>query len=116
MAGPTLNPDSVNSNGSRIYSAAYTFNGGGTQTVLTPGAGETWLLYAMVYNYGGNDFRHGDMCYAAKTINGSPSTFIRFTTLADFGNSAFADDGAGSISYTAGGGNPYTQIFMLRLI
>lgn len=116
MAGPTLNPDSINSNGQRIYSAAYTFSGGGTQTVLTLAPREVWLLYAYVYNYGGTDFRHGDMVYVARTNNGSPSTYLRMTTLADFGNSYFTDNGAGGVSYYAGGGNPYTQIFMLRLV
>ena len=77
MAGPTLNPDSINSNGQRIYSAAYTFSGGGTQTVLTLAPREVWLLYAYVYNYGGTDFRHGDMVYVARTNNGSPSTYLR---------------------------------------
>lgn len=116
MAGPSINPSYITTNGQRIYSSTFSFTGGGTQTVLTLGQGETWLFFARMYNYGGTDFRHGDMAYATRTPNGTPSSTIRFATLADFGNSAFSDDGSGGVQYTAGGGSPNTTIYMLRVV
>ena len=116
MAGPSINPSYITTNGKRIYSATYTFSGGGTQTVLTLGQGEGWLFFARMYNYGGSDFRHGNMFYAQRTPNGTPSTTLRSVTLANFSNSAFSDNGSGGVQYTAGGGNPYTTIYMLRVV
>ena len=116
MAGPSIRPTNIHLLGNPIYSATYYFNGGGTQTILTLNQGEALLFFAQMYNYGGTDIRHGDMFYAIRTPNGTPSSTIRSATLADFGNSAFSDNGSGGVQYTAGGGNPATTIYMLRVM
>ena len=115
MAGPSINPEYITTNGKRIYSTTFTFSGGGTQTVLSLNAGEAWIFLPVVANYGGSDFRHGSIFYATRSSNGGE---IRSGYLRDGGaqsNSAFSTSGSYQVTYYAGGGNPHTTLYMLRL-
>ena len=106
----------IDTNGGRIFTQAITFSGGGTQTIDTLAASEAAIYIAQVKSYGGSDFRHGSIFYAIRTANGSPSTTTRGGYLStQQGNSSFGISGAG-VTYTAGGGNPATSIFKLRIM
>jgi len=114
MAGPIIYPDSIDSNANKIYSTQFTFSGGGTQTVLTPARGETWLLCSSLQNYGTADDRHGQYILAARTIYGTDVTKLSLIVELDT-TGTFAVSGS-NITYTAGGGDPYTAIWMMRLV
>ena len=106
----------IDTNGGRIFTQAITFSGGGTQTIDTLAASEAAIYIAQVKSYGGTDFRHGSIFYAIRTANGSPSTTTRGGYLStQQSNSSFGISGAG-VTYTAGGGNPATSIFKLRIM
>ena len=114
MAGPSINPTSIVTNGNPIYSSGYGFSGGGTQTVLTLGAGQVYIFYTPVVNYGGSDFRHGSIFYATRATNNGQ---IRGSYLGtQQGNSNFEVSGTGAVTYSAGGGNPTVTVYMLRLL
>jgi hypothetical protein len=113
--GVSIRPDGVYTNSKPIWSTTFTFNGGGTQTILSLGAGQAWLFIPVVVSYGGSDFRHGSIFYATRASNGLQ---IRSGYLRDGGaqgNSSFTTSGTHAVTYTAGGGNPYTTIYLLRL-
>ena len=113
MAGPSITPTSIAMNGNAIYSSAFGFSGGGTQTILSLNSGEVWIFYSAPVSYGGTDFRHGSMFYAARQSNGGS---IRGSYLGtQQGNSNFALSGTNAVTYSAGGGNPTNTIYMLRL-
>jgi hypothetical protein len=113
MAGPSINPTNIAMNVNFIYSSAFGFSGGGTQTILTLNSGEVWIFYSSVINYGGSDFRHGSMFYATRATNGLQ---IRGSNLGTSqSNSNFNLSGTNAVTYSAGGGNPTNTIYMLRL-
>jgi len=112
--GVSIRPTEIYTNSGKIFSTTFTFSGGGTQTVLSLNAGEAWMFIPVVVNYGGSDFRHGSIFYATRASNGGE---IRSGYLRDGGaqsNSAFSTSGSYQVTYYAGGGNPYTTIYMLR--
>ena len=113
MAGPSISPTNIVTNGNAIYSSAYGHSNGGTQTILTLNSGEVWIFYSSPVSYGGTDFRHGSMFYAARQPNGGS---IRGSYLGtQQSNSVFALSGTNAVTYSAGGGHPNNTIYMLRL-
>jgi hypothetical protein len=108
-----MNKDRISLEGKPIYSSIFTFSGGGTQTVKTLGAGEAYIMYAVQVNYGGSDFRHGSVYYATRASNGL--NIRAFYLGSQQGNSVFSTSGTADVTYSAGGGNPYTTLYMLRV-
>lgn len=113
MSGPILSNNNLNLVGKPVFSTTFSFNGGGTQTVLSLGASEAYIFIPVVFNYGGSDFRHGSIFYATRSQNGGQ---IRGDYLATAqSNSGFTLSGTADVQYSAGGGNPSTTIYILRL-
>jgi hypothetical protein len=111
--GVFISPDGVYTNSKPIWSTTFTFSGGGTQTILSLEAGEAWIFSAVQVYYGGSDYRHGSVYYATRANTGGN---IRASYLSDqMGNSSFATSGTSNVTYTAGGGNPYTTLYLLRI-
>ncbi|UAW59060.1 hypothetical protein CRP235_gp35 [Roseobacter phage CRP-235] len=111
--GVSIRPDEIYTNSKKIFSTTFTFSGGGTQTVLSLNAGEAWIFIPMVVEYGGSDFRHGSVFFATRASNGGQ---IRGSYLgSQQSNSSFSTSGSYQVTYSAGGGNPYTTVYMLRL-
>jgi len=108
-----ISPDGVFTNSKPTWSTTFTFSGGGTQTVLSLEAGEAWIFSVVHVNYGGSDYRHGSVYFATRANNGGN---IRASYLTDqMGNSSFATSGTSNVTYNAGGGNPYTTLYLLRV-
>jgi hypothetical protein len=111
--GVNISPNGVYTNSKPIYSTTFTFNGGGTQTILSLEAGEAWIFSTVQVNYGGGDYRHGSVYFATRASNGGN---IRASFLSDqMGSSYFATSGTSNVTYYAGGGNPYTTLYLLRI-
>jgi hypothetical protein len=92
------------------YTSGFYFTGGGTQTILTIGAGEAYLFYSVYASYGAGDHRHGVYYLAAASTQ--TSSGVQLSALG--GSSGFSIS-AGVVSYSAGGGNPATTIWWQRL-
>ena len=113
MSGPIISPTLINSVGKPVFSTTFGFSGGGTQTVLSLGAAEAYIFTAVIFNYGGADYRHGSIFYAARSQNGGQ---IRGDYLAtQQSSSIFTLSGTADVQYNAGGGAPNTTIYILRL-
>ncbi len=111
--GVTIRPNEIYTNSKPIYSTTFGFSGGGTQTVLSLNAGEAWIFFTVQVNYGGSDYRHGSVYFATRASNGGN---IRASYLSDqMSSSQFATSGTHAVTYNAGGGNPYTTLYLLRV-
>jgi hypothetical protein len=99
--------------GNRIVSSEFSFNGGGTQTVLTPARGESWLLFAALQNYGTGDTRHGGLAIVSRTSQGNDETLL--STIIELDSTGLFAVSGSNVTYNGSGGNPYTAISMLRL-
>lgn len=111
--GVIISPNGVYTGSKPIWSTTFGFSGGGTQTILSLGAGQAWIFSTVQVNYGGSDYRHGSVYFATRASNGGN---IRASYLSDqMGNSSFATSGSHAVTYSAGGGNPYTTIYLLRI-
>ena len=111
--GVSIRPDEIYTNSKPIYSTTFGFNGGGTQTVLSLNAGEAWLIFSKQVNYGGSDYRHGSVYFATRATNGGNIRASYLST--QMSNSVFSTSGSYQVTYYAGGGNPYTTLYMLRI-
>lgn len=111
--GVKIGPDIITPNTKPLYGTSFSFTGGGTQTVLSLNAGEIWFFYSAVVNYGGSDYRHGSMYYAARATNGGQIRGYYLGTQQS--NSIFSTSGSYQVQYSAGGGNPFTTVYMTRL-
>ena len=108
-----ISPDGVFTYSKPIWSTTFGFSGGGTQTVLSLNAGEAWIFFTVQVNYGGSDYRHGSVYFATRASNGGN---IRASYLSDqMSSSQFATSGTANVTYNAGGGNPYTTLYLLRV-
>jgi len=99
-----------------FFSEIFTFDGGGTQDIFTMANGEQYLVSTLLYNYGGSDDRHGKLYLIGKAVNGDQPTVINLITELDTTGSINLKSGTTDVlQYSAGGGNPYTQILFLRV-
>jgi len=122
--GMTLNSDrhlsvvgNINSEGymyannNIFFSTIFTFNGGGTQTIFTVPGNSSHLVTTRAANYGGTDDRHGKL-YLVNRHGSNPPEIVLIAETDSTGGIAISGN---DLTYTAGGGNPYTQIYFLRL-
>jgi len=115
--GTLGNGGSLNISGSITYAGSiqtgsFTFSGGGTQNILTIPTYSMYLFWSQYNSYGGSDNRHGIYYLAGVNPNGGSGTQI--AALSSSGG--FSINSSGVVSYSAGGGNPYTTIFWMRLV
>jgi hypothetical protein len=92
------------------YTSGFYFTGGGTQNILTIGAGEAYLFYSVYASYGAGDHRHG--IYYLAAVSTQASSGVQISALSGTGGFSIS---AGVVSYSAGGGNPATTIWWQRL-
>lgn len=109
IAGGDIVTDASVRGFSKIYTGVFTFSGGGTQTVLTLGTYEMYLIWSTPSSYGANDRRHGTFVLAGR----NPQT-AGITEIADLFGGSFSLSG-NDVQYYAGGGNPYTSIYYMRI-
>ena len=94
-----------------FFGKYWAFSGGGTQTVFTLGTGTLYVVIASPRNYGGSDDRHGDVAYASCPRSGAATIS---TVYGGSGSGTFSLSGT-SVQYEAGGGNPATSLFYIRI-
>ena len=104
----------IRADGGIFYSEIFTFNGGGTQDVFTVPNDTMWLVTARPDNYGGTDDRHGALYLVGHFGNSRPAGIVLLNQI-DSTHSLTLKSGTNNVlQYSAGGGNPYTQIYFLR--
>lgn len=105
----------IRADGGIFYSEIFTFNGGGTQDVFTVPNSQMYLVTTRLDNYGGTDDRHGGLYLVGNAGNSRPVLVQLILELDSTGLLSLKSGTTNVLEYTAGGGNPYTQIYFLRI-
>ena len=94
-----------------FFGTYFNFSGGGTQNIFTPSAGTIYMFMSSPRNYGGSDDRHGDVAFVSVPRSGVGS----ITVVHGGSGSGAWNISASTVQYSAGGGNPATSLFYIRI-